>query len=127
MAVDDAVRQVGPHLREIAALLGAGQWPRFEALLRDLAEADPVSRPARALRLVIFLTERLPPDHPVQRAMALAPPSDGSADGGHGGGGRRPGPGRGAELDAAVATFRTELARTEQAVELNPAPPSVLT
>jgi hypothetical protein len=126
MAVDDAVRRIGPYLREIAASLGEAAWPPLNALLHGLAEADDVSRPRRAQELVFFLAERLPAEHPVRRALLLDPTAPDDPNDPTSRRRRRWRGGVSADLDGAVAEFRAELASTEQAVELNPNPPTVL-
>jgi hypothetical protein len=124
VAVHDAVRGIGPHLRGIAEAVGEAGWPRLEALLRALYDADGASRGPRARELVDFLVPRLAPDHPVLVALARVPADLGRRDE-LGGRNRRP-RGDGPALDDAVAQFRAELAATVRAVDLNPNPPGVL-
>jgi hypothetical protein len=70
MALDDAVRAAYTHRRDIVARLDDAGRARFAALWRTLlAATDEEARWDAKEEMASFLAERLPPEHPVRRAL----------------------------------------------------------
>lgn len=70
MALDDAMQAAYTHSRDIAAQLSGTDRARFAALWRNLLEApDEEARWDAKEEMASFLAERLPPEHPVRRAL----------------------------------------------------------